>query len=227
MQSTFEFLTTLLAELADVFTDRMFMVGGDEVDFGCWESNPAVQEFVSSKGWDKANCNRTSGCTSKKLESYYAQRLLAILAAQNASVMCWEELFDNGLTLAKDTVVNVWKGGWEWCTKEMSGSTAVQSNATCKPTGHGNAMKTRNSAWKIVMAKATAAGFGTVLSSPFYLNVINQGSNFNEDWPFYYMVEPTSFSAPDDFGREFSIDEKENSVLGVEACMWSEWVDGR
>ena len=27
----------------------------------------------------------------------------SILAAQNASVMCWEELFDNGLTLAKDT----------------------------------------------------------------------------------------------------------------------------
>ena len=63
------------------------------------------------------------------------------------------------------------------------------------------------------------AGFGTVLSSPFYLNVINQGSNFNEDWPFYYSVEPTSFSAPVDFGRDFSDDEKENSVLGVEACM--------
>jgi hypothetical protein len=55
---------------------------------------------------------------------------LGILAAQNSSVMCWEELFDNGLTLAQDTVVNVWKGGWEWCTKEMSGSTAVQVSKT-------------------------------------------------------------------------------------------------
>ena len=206
-ESTFAFLATLLAELAEVFPDKMFMVGGDEVDFGCWESNPDVQKFVASKGWGS---NATG---SKQLESYYAQRLLAILAAQNSSVMCWEELFDNGLALAPDTVVNVWKGGWEWCSKEMSGSTAVQNNATCKATGSGNAMKTRNSAWKTVMAKATAAGFGTVLSSPFYLNVINQGSNFNEDWPFYYSVEPTSFSAPDSLGREFSDDEKEVCVL--------------
>ena len=51
-------------------------------------------------------------------------------------------------------------------------------------------------------------------------------SNFNEDWPFYYSVEPTAFEAPDNFGREFTDEEKETSVLGVEACMWSEWVDG-
>eukprot|EP01047_Picozoa_sp_COSAG01_P075442 COSAG01_NODE_12932_length_1661_cov_2.219590_1_plen_53_part_10 len=42
----------------------------------------------------------------RQLESYYAQRLLGLLAAQNSSVMCWEELFDNGLKLRKDTVVN-------------------------------------------------------------------------------------------------------------------------
>ena len=114
-ESTFEFLTTLLAELADVFSDKMFMVGGDEVDFGCecddysclplvtlmcscwlsrmhwsshagWESNPAVQKFVSSKGWDKGNqCNRTSGCASKKLESYYAQRLVCHFASNSQS----------------------------------------------------------------------------------------------------------------------------------------------
>ena len=50
-ESTFAFLATLLAELAEVFPDKMFMVGGDEVDFGCWESNPDVQKFVASKGW--------------------------------------------------------------------------------------------------------------------------------------------------------------------------------
>jgi hexosaminidase len=39
-ESTFSFLTTLLAEVAPLFEDKMFMVGGDEVDFGCWASNP-------------------------------------------------------------------------------------------------------------------------------------------------------------------------------------------
>ena len=81
-----------------------------------------------------------------------------------------------------------------------------------------------------------------------------QGSNFNEDWPFYYSVEPTSFDSPPDSIRQLGAAEKEASVLGVEvmivwqlaelsrpiqplpatdcscpldqACMWSEWVDG-
>ena len=72
------------------------------------------------------------------------------------------------------------------------------------------------------MGRATAAGFNTVLSSPYYLNVINQGSNFHEDWPFYYSVEPTSFEAPD--GQLLSEEQKETAVTGVEACMCSECV---
>jgi hypothetical protein len=50
----------------------------------------------------------------QQLESYYAQRLLAILGGMNSTVMCWEELFDNGLKLTTGTIVNVWRGGWEY-----------------------------------------------------------------------------------------------------------------
>ena len=87
-------------------------------------------------------------------------------------------------------------------------------------------MKVRDGSWKAVMGRAAHAGFSTVLSSPFYLNVINQGSNFNEDWPFYYSVEPTAFDTPPDVDRQLNDDEKEQAVAGIEACMWSEWVDG-
>jgi hypothetical protein len=56
--------------------------------------------------------------------------------------------------------------------------------------------------------------------------------------PFYYSVEPTSFDDPPDRSTATSASgmltaqpplsalEKETSVVGVEACMWSEWVDG-
>lgn len=111
-----------------------------------------------------------------------AQRLLGLLAAQNSSVMCWEELFDNGLKLAKDTVVNVWKGQWTWCTKESEGNSALQNPKTCNASmPRGDAMKVRDDSWRGTMGRATAAGFNTVLSSPYYLNVINEGSNFNEE----------------------------------------------
>jgi hexosaminidase len=81
-ESTFSFLRTLLGELIPLFGSSMFMAGGDEVQYDCWASNPAVVAFTKAKGW---------GRNMQKLESYYAQRLLAILAAQNATVMCWEE----------------------------------------------------------------------------------------------------------------------------------------
>ena len=41
------------------------------------------------------------------------------------------------------------------------------------------------------MAKVAKAGFHSVLSAPFYLNYISYG----EDWPKYYSVEPSNFSA--------------------------------
>lgn len=84
------------------------------------------------------------------------------------------------------------------------------------------------------MAKVAAAGHRSVLSSPFYMNAENAGSNFDEVWPWYYSVEPTDFAASqvvvNNSGatdrRLLTEREREASVAGVEACMWSSWVDG-
>ena len=63
-ETTFAFLKTLLAEVAPLFEDKMFMVGGNEVDFGCWQSNHDVVAFATAKGFG----NSTAGM--KQLESY-------------------------------------------------------------------------------------------------------------------------------------------------------------
>ena len=70
-----------MAEVKQVFPDRMVMVGGDEVDFRCWASNPSVKAWMAAHGIPN---------DFKSLESYYAQRLLDLLAAQDSSYMCWE-----------------------------------------------------------------------------------------------------------------------------------------
>eukprot|EP01050_Picozoa_sp_SAG11_P012398 SAG11_NODE_1374_length_5090_cov_8.176718_6_plen_239_part_00 len=145
--------------------------------------------------------------------------------------MCWEDQLDNilpALPLRNDTLINVWSGGWEWCEKETSGSSAPRNNETCSTTyGTGGSwfgkMHVRDSAWTKTMAKAAAAGFKTILSSPFYLNAENYGSNFDEVWPYYYTIEPTAFSL--DGGAALTEEEKKESVQGVEACLWSSWVN--
>ena len=48
------------------------------------------------------------------LETLREQRLLDLLKAQGTSYIVWQEIFDNGAKIAKDTVIDAWKGGnWQ------------------------------------------------------------------------------------------------------------------
>ena len=87
-------------------------------------------------------------------------------------------------------------------------------------------MHVRDNSWMKTMALAAQAGFKTILSSPFYLNAENYGSNFDEVWPYYYSIEPTAFALPPSApGGALTAAQKEASVQGVEACLWSSWVN--
>ena len=131
---TFEVMRTLMAEVALAFNTSQVMVGGDEVNFECWASSPKVRQWIERKWPGKYNTSAATGGAYKALESFYAQRLLGMLEKQGTSYMCWEELFDNGLTLKKDTIVNVWKAGWQWCVKPQIGDEIDWSNRSCTPT---------------------------------------------------------------------------------------------
>lgn len=104
LPSTYSFLEKFYAEIKDVFPDKFVHVGGDEVSFDCWQSNPGITAWLKLhpeiKSYDE-------------LESYYEVQLLKILKKQNTSYIVWQEIFDNGVQILPDTVVDVWKGG-DW-----------------------------------------------------------------------------------------------------------------
>ena len=76
---------------------------GDEVNFDCWKSNPQITAWMAQH----PDITDYAG-----LEAYYELQLLGLLKAQNTSYICWQEIFDNGVPILPDTVVDVWKGGW-------------------------------------------------------------------------------------------------------------------
>lgn len=104
LPSTFQFLQTLYRELNQVFPDDYIHMGGDEVSFGCWQSNPAVQKWMASKNWTDYAL----------LEQFYEQSLIQIVQATGKHYVVWQEIFDNGLKVDSHTIVDVWKGeNWQ------------------------------------------------------------------------------------------------------------------
>ena len=47
-----------------------------------------------------------------------------------------------------------------------------------------------NTTWETYIEKATSDGYQTILSAPWYLNIIKYGS----DWYDYYKIEPHAFN---------------------------------
>ena len=76
---------------------------------------------------------------------------------------------DNGAKIAKDTVIDVWKGGnWQVCASTWTLLQGVMIELQ-------HLMKVCF-AYQEEMEKVTSAGFHTVLSAPFYLNYISYGT---------------------------------------------------
>ncbi|XP_035679844.1 beta-hexosaminidase subunit beta-like [Branchiostoma floridae] len=152
----------LFEEIRELFADEYFHVGGDEARFQCWNSNEEVQEFMVQQGFP----NSTAGFAD--LQGYYLNRILEILhqVPERTRGIVWQEIFDNfeitgDLTgLNLDTIIHVWK---------KNGS--------------------RYEPFREEMAKVTAAGYRTILSSCYYLNYISYG----RDWPLYYECDPHDF----------------------------------
>uniref|UniRef100_A0A8C1YKQ0 Beta-hexosaminidase n=1 Tax=Cyprinus carpio TaxID=7962 RepID=A0A8C1YKQ0_CYPCA len=91
IDTTYKFMESLLKEVKFVFPDSYVHLGGDEVSFACWQSNPNVRKFMEKMGFGK---------DFTKLESFYMERTSIV----------WQDVFDYHERIPQDTVLEIWKG---------------------------------------------------------------------------------------------------------------------
>ncbi|XP_043227690.1 beta-hexosaminidase subunit alpha-like [Amphibalanus amphitrite] len=106
-EDVYTMLSIFLTEISERFPDNYIHLGGDEVRFGfdCWLSNPQIVAWMQS-------LNIT---TPEEVENVFFQRLLDLVADIPGDVqyVVWQDAVDNNVTVRPDTIVEVWKGGWQ------------------------------------------------------------------------------------------------------------------
>ncbi len=97
-QSTYKFLDKFVGEMAGIFPDPYFHIGGDEVAAAQWTGNARIQAFMQAHGMPNAAA----------LQVYFNQRLVKILKKHGKVMIGWDEILTPGLP--KDIVVQSWRG---------------------------------------------------------------------------------------------------------------------
>src|SRR5579863_6709470 len=97
-ETTYKFLEKFIAEMAKLFPDAYFHIGGDEVDGKQWDANPKIQEFIHAHGMKN----------NQDLQAYFNQRLQKIVAKNHKVMVGWDEILHPDLP--KTIVVQSWRG---------------------------------------------------------------------------------------------------------------------
>jgi len=97
-ESTYKFLDKFIGEMAKLFPDGYFHIGGDEVNGKQWDANPKIQAFIQAHGMKN----------NQDLQAYFNQRLEKILAKHHKIMIGWDEVLHPDLP--KTIVIQSWRG---------------------------------------------------------------------------------------------------------------------
>ena len=97
-ESTYKFLDTFIGEMAALFPDKYFHIGGDEVNGKEWDANANIQAFMRAHGL-KSNAD---------LQAYFNSRVQKIVSKHGKYMEGWDEILRPDLP--KSIVIQSWRG---------------------------------------------------------------------------------------------------------------------
>lgn len=96
--STYKFLDSFIGEMARIFPDRYFHIGGDEVNGKQWSGSPHIRAFMRTHHLE----------TNDELQAYFNRRLQKIVQRHGKIMMGWDEILQPDLP--KSIVIQSWRG---------------------------------------------------------------------------------------------------------------------
>ena len=97
-ERTYKVLDGFIGEMARLFPDQYFHIGGDEVNGKQWDANPNIQAFMHAHGLK----------TNQDLQAYFNTRVQKIVSKHGKTMVGWDEILRPDLP--KDIVVQSWRG---------------------------------------------------------------------------------------------------------------------
>ncbi len=97
-EEVYAFLDAFLAEMAPLFPDAYWHIGGDEVNGRQWNSNARIAAFKKSHAMEN----------NEDLQAYFNNRLVALLARYGKRPAGWDEILHPDLP--KTAVIQSWRG---------------------------------------------------------------------------------------------------------------------
>jgi hexosaminidase len=97
-ESTYQFLNLLIGEMAGLFPDAYFHVGGDECNGKEWDANPRIQEFKKAHNL----------VDNTALQAYFSGRVQKLATSHHKIMEGWDEVLQSDTP--KDVVIQSWRG---------------------------------------------------------------------------------------------------------------------
>jgi hexosaminidase len=115
-EELYEFLDVFIGEMAQLFSDEYFHIGGDEVNGKHWNANPDISSFKKRHGMKD----------NHDLQAYFNKRVQAIVKKHGKKMVGWDEIFHP--ELPNDVVVQSWRGPKALAEIAKKGYTGILSN---------------------------------------------------------------------------------------------------
>ncbi len=113
---TYQFLDKFIGEMAQLFPDEYFHIGGDENNGIHWKDNKNIQKYMKENGIKDKH----------ELQTKFNQRILKILTKYNKKMVGWDEILQP--EMPNNIVIQSWRGKKAMIEAAKKGYTAILSN---------------------------------------------------------------------------------------------------